>query len=221
MILQKYGVTLYRLTKNDIELVRRKRNSLFVRKFMLYRDNITPSMQRKWFNTINNDHNVFFVIKHGRKKIGLTSSSNINWKKKSAEGGIFLWDKDYINTPIPLIVSLLSFELFFTVFKIKHSYIKVLKTNERAIKFNEMFGFKRISDKAEANYYDYRLSSAAYRKKMATMLSFIQKISGDHSPLNENDMNFSEHRSKSDLQLYARLPLKLKKKALAHPPKKR
>lgn len=221
MILHKYGVTLYRLKKNDIELVRRKRNSVFVRKYMLYRDNITPEMQRKWFNSINNDHNVFFIIKHGRKKIGITNSSNINWKKKSAEGGIFLWDQDYINTPIPLIVSLLSFELFFTIFKIKYSYIKVLKSNERAIKYNELFGFKRISDKQDVNYYDYRLSSSEYSKKTADILLFIQKLGGDHLPLNENDMDFSEHRSKSDLQLYAHLPLKLRKKALAHRPRKR
>lgn len=221
MILHKYGVTLYRLTKNDIELVRRKRNSVFVRKFMVYQDNITPSMQRKWFKSINNDHHVFFIIKHGKKKIGLTNSSNINWKKKSAEGGIFLWDKDYINTPIPLIVSLLSFELFFTIFKIKYCSIKVLKNNERAIKFNEMFGFKRVSDKPNVSFYDYRLSSAEYYKKTATMLSFIQKLSGDFLPLNENDMDFSEHRLKNDLKLYGHLPLKIKKKALHHRPKKR
>ncbi len=221
MILHKYGVTLYRLTKNDIELVRKKRNSAFVRKYMLYRGNITAEMQRKWFDSINNDNNVFFIIKHGKKKIGLTNSSNINWKKKSAEGGIFLWDQDYINTPIPLIASLLSFELFFSLLKIKYCCIKVLKDNERAIKFNEMFGFKRISDKPEADHYDYRLSSADYRKKTAGTLSFIQKLSGDHLPLNESDMNFSEHRSKIDIQLYSHLPVKLKKKALAQRPKKR
>lgn len=213
MIIKKYGITLSRITEKDIELIRKKRNSSFVKRHMIYRETITSDMQKKWFKSVNNDRNVYFLILHGKKKIGLTNSANINWKRKSAEGGIFLWESEYVGTPIPLIASLISFELFFNVFKLKYCYIKVLKDNQNAIRFNEMFGFKRLGENEGENYYDYCLFSGDYEKNISKTKNLIQSISNDFSPLTELDVDFTKNRSKADLELYNHLPLKWKKKA--------
>lgn len=213
MIIKKYGITLYRITEKDIELIRKKRNSVYVKKYMIYRETITREMQRKWFKNINNDCNVYFLILHGKKKIGLTNSAHINWKTKSAEGGIFLWESEYVGTPIPLIASLVSFELFFNVFKLEYCYIKVLKDNHNAIQFNEMFGFKRLSENADKNFYDYRLYSADYNKNISKTKKLIQKISNDFEALSEMNVDFSKHKSKADKDLYRHLPSNWRRKA--------
>lgn len=213
MIIKKYGVTLYRVTEKDIELIRKKRNSSLVKKHMLYRETITQEMQKKWFKRVNNENNVYFLIMHGKKKIGLTNSANINWNTKSAEGGVFLWDTDYVGTPIPLISSLISFELFFKIFKLKYCYIKVLKTNETAIKFNEMFGFKLISENPGKAYYDYKLYSGDYEKNIQKTLKLIQRISNDFSDLSEANVDFSKFQSAADKKLYTHLPAAWLKKS--------
>ena len=57
MIIRKYGISLERLTEEDIELVRQHRNSEFIRKRMFYQKMITEEEQKKWFQSINNDFN--------------------------------------------------------------------------------------------------------------------------------------------------------------------
>ena len=60
MIVRKYGITLRRLALEDIELVRQKRNSQEIRQVMHFKDEITPEMQLKWFESINNFENYYF-----------------------------------------------------------------------------------------------------------------------------------------------------------------
>jgi len=50
MKLHNYGLTLSRLTRNEIEFVRQKRNSEEVRRYMEFREEITPEMQQQWFD---------------------------------------------------------------------------------------------------------------------------------------------------------------------------
>ena len=94
MKLQKYGITLERLTESDIELVRKYRNSAEIKNFMQFRKRITRSMQKKWFESIDNYLNYYFIIIYDGKKIGLINIKNIDWVKNTdvSESGLFLWD---------------------------------------------------------------------------------------------------------------------------------
>ena len=49
MKLEKYGICLEKLTHDKIELVRRWRNHPKIRRYMEFREEITPEMQEKWF----------------------------------------------------------------------------------------------------------------------------------------------------------------------------
>jgi UDP-4-amino-4,6-dideoxy-N-acetyl-beta-L-altrosamine N-acetyltransferase len=77
--LEGYGIVLTRLTAHDLELVRVKRNSEEVRSYMQFRDEITPEMQVKWFSSIDNEHNNYFLIHHGDEKVGMISGAEIDW----------------------------------------------------------------------------------------------------------------------------------------------
>lgn len=82
MIIKKYGIELQLLTKKDIELVRQERNKDFIRSKMINQSIINSKQQQKWFKTINNSNNFYFIIVHENKKIGLIHGKNIDWKKR-------------------------------------------------------------------------------------------------------------------------------------------
>ena len=111
MIISKGNIVFRKLIHDDIELVRNHRNSSDVSQFMEYREQITPEMQEKWFKSISNNNNLFFVIEYKGEKIGLINGRDIDWEKHSMETGIFIWDKKFLNTHIPLLAVLIFGEL--------------------------------------------------------------------------------------------------------------
>ncbi len=146
MKLQKYGITLERLTESDIELVRKYRNSAEIKNFMQFRKRITRSMQKKWFESIDNYLNYYFIIIYDGKKIGLINIKNIDWVKNTdvSESGLFLWDWNYIDSPAPLLASIILSEFGYGVLCGENSKIKILKSNKKAVEFNKKLGYSEI-----------------------------------------------------------------------------
>lgn len=104
MKVSKYGIDLILLKHEDIELVRQWRNHPSVVKNHEYQEYITPEMQEKWFQSIQNMHNLYFIVVYQGKKIGVVNAKNIDWDKGECESGIFFPDGKYANTPVPAIV---------------------------------------------------------------------------------------------------------------------
>ena len=113
--IERYGIVLRRLTAADIELVRRWRNDATVNQYMEYREYITAEMQKKWFHSINNDNNLFYVIEYKGEKIGLISTFAIDWNKRQAECGIFVWAKKYWQSVVPVYAVLAMLDINFLV----------------------------------------------------------------------------------------------------------
>src|ERR1041385_8348137 len=108
MIIKGFGISLHRLQHDDIELVRQKRNAPNVSSFMEYREEITPEMQEKWFQSINNEKNNYFLIEYNGEKIGLIYAAEIDWEKMiTGNSGIFIWDEQFRKTSVPLAAALL------------------------------------------------------------------------------------------------------------------
>ena len=119
MIISKFNIRFIRLMKEDIELVRQWRNHSSIRKFMVYREHITADMQEKWFETINNNLNLYFIIEYKGKKIGLINGKDINWGEKKMETGIFIWNKYYQKTHIPTLCTMIFAELGVSIWNLK------------------------------------------------------------------------------------------------------
>ena len=68
MIINKYGVKLTRLTLDDIELVREKRNSDTIREKMVYQEQVSKQQQLEWFRSIDNVNNIYLLIHVEGKK---------------------------------------------------------------------------------------------------------------------------------------------------------
>lgn len=151
MIISKYNIRFLRLQEEDIELVRQWRNHPSIKKYMVYREHITMDMQKKWFESINNNQNLYFIIEYKGKKIGLINGKDINWEEKTMETGIFIWNKYYRKTHIPTLCTMIFAELGVAVWDLKPR-ATILKSNERALKYNKMLGFKVIEDDPEKDY---------------------------------------------------------------------
>ncbi len=179
MIIKGYAVTLSRLTVADIEQVRQWRNSEKVRQFMEFREEITSEMQEKWFASIDNEFNNYYIIHDGETKIGLIYGAEIDWDKGITQnGGIFIYDESYWNTYFPLSATLLLMEISF-ILGMKEAYIKVLHDNEKAIQFNTNIGFVKLPGQEGILNQRYVLTKESYDLKTEKLRQLIEKVYSD------------------------------------------
>lgn len=88
MKISNYDVSLELLTENKIEMVRQWRNDPKIQQYMEYRETITPEMQKKWFDKLNNGKdNFYFILQYKGEDIGLINVKDIDYEKKLANQG--------------------------------------------------------------------------------------------------------------------------------------
>lgn len=181
MIIEQYNIKLKRLTIDDIELVRNWRNNWKIRKTMAYKSYITKSMQLKWFNSINNKNNYYFIIEHNDNKIGLINSKNVDINNMCGEGGIFIWDENIEHPYIPIFASLcLLNTVFYTIGIFNKSFIQVLSSNYRAIKYNQSLGYILVPGQQKVKNQYYILTKEDYEKKAIKFNKIAQKLTNDY-----------------------------------------
>ncbi len=179
----KYGITLNRLRREDIEFVREKRNSDEVRRFMEFRAEITPEMQEQWFESINNFENFYYIIEYKGVKIGLLNDKNMDWKARTSESGLFLWDESYINTMVPVLASLCLLDVGFYYLNWNTSYSKVLRDNAQAIEYVSNLGYELCEGQEEAENQLYYLTRELFETKgkkiQKAARAFLEDESGE------------------------------------------
>lgn len=159
-ILQNYGITLKRLSHDKIETVRRWRNDPKISQFMEFRDEITPQMQQKWFDSINNDNNLFYIVVFRDEEIGLINIKNIC--NGSGEGGIFIWNDTFLNSDISYRAHLVLFDAVFNRGLLTEITSHVLSDNLRAQRFTRFLGFEIAENQSDVYNQLYRLNRLQY-----------------------------------------------------------
>ncbi|MFW2524738.1 GNAT family N-acetyltransferase [Aliarcobacter butzleri] len=145
-MLQKENVVLRRVENKDIEMIRNWRNDPKISQYMSFKDYITPEMQKKWFEKINNDNNYFFIINIDGKDVGLTEIKNIDYTNSIGESGIFIYDDSYLNGIYSYLVVYIIFEFAFSALKLNLIKSTVIDNNKRAVRFNKSLGFKQTDE---------------------------------------------------------------------------
>lgn len=178
IVLEQYGVRLIRIQEKDIELIRYWRNQADIINYMEYRNYITPTSQLNWFESINNNLNYYFIIEYENKKVGLINSKDYSYELGFGEGGIFIWDKNYIDSFVAIYSTLCL--LNFVFFELKLSTIsraRILKSNLKAINYNKMIGYKLMPNQEheynqlyELHVDDY-IANGLKLNKAATLLN--------------------------------------------------
>lgn len=207
MIIRKYGLVLERLKEKDIELLRQKRNSEAIRQTMHYREEITPEMQKKWFESINNKYNGYFIISYKGQKIGLIHGKNVDYDKRTCEGGIFIWEKEYLNSEIPSLASIIMNDWTFVLGNFKAIYAKVLKANKVALSYNKQIGYEPCEPQNDDEDVQWmKLTRENYLVRAESIRKSMAKYTHDDKPLQLEELDATDDLGKEVELFYKGLP---------------
>ncbi len=180
MTIEQYGIKLRRVTFDDIEQIRIWRNQPEIRKRMAFKKYITKNMQEKWFKSINNKNNYYFIIHYEGKDIGVINCKNVNEKEAYGEGGIFISDPNYIGSMAPVFATLCLINAIFYVLKFSNkSFVQILQNNTVSISYNKSIGYSLIPGQEKLKNQWYVLTKEDYEIKAGKINKAAASLSGD------------------------------------------
>ena len=139
-------ISLSLLQKDDIELIRKWRNSKDVAPYMYTEQYITEEQQAIWYNKIKDDKtSIYWIIVYDSKKIGLASLTGINKTLNSCYWAFYIGDLSIRKAGVGAKVEFKILEYVFNTLKLNKLRCEVLVTNQNVIKMHEKFGFRRES----------------------------------------------------------------------------
>ena len=174
----KYGIILERLKEEDIELVRKWRNSDPVRMNMKYQTIITAEQQHEWFNSINNLTSDYLMIHYQGEKIGLLNDKNIDWESRTSESGIFLGRTEFYNTFVPFLVSVAGIESTFYLVGWQKQFAHILRSNTNAIRFNLQLGYQLCEGQENLEHQKYELTLKSFEQKAGKIRKAVRALAG-------------------------------------------
>jgi RimJ/RimL family protein N-acetyltransferase len=184
LVIEQYGVKLKRLSQKDIERVRRWRNQSEIANYMEYRNYITPEAQKEWFKTVNNKYNYYFIIEFEGKKVGVINAKNYLSEQGFGEGGIFIGDKNYINSFAAVFATLCLLNFMFITLKLcEKSRARILITNKKAIHYNRLIGYKLLPNQENVYNQLYELTLDDYLTCGAKLNKAAAILNNDDSAL--------------------------------------
>ncbi|HTX87877.1 MAG TPA: GNAT family N-acetyltransferase [Bacteroidales bacterium] len=176
MYFAKYGIIFHLLKESDLEMVRQWRNAPHIVEHMEYREHITPEMQKKWFESINNVHHLYCVVEYNHEKIGLTNAKNLDFDSWTGEAGIFLYDKKYYRTPVTAIMAILGGEIFFHLLNWKAGFAHVLKENRVQKVFMQMLGYRICPGQEDKINQKFVITRESYHRKRGVLLKLLSVV---------------------------------------------
>ncbi len=151
---------------------------------MDYREYITPEMQQKWFLSVNNKFNYYFIIEFEGTQVGLINAKNFSYENGFGEGGIFIWDAAYINSFAAVFSTLALLNFVFHKVKPCHtSHARILKDNDRAIHYNQLIGYKLSSGQENEYNQLYVLTLEDYLKNSAKLNKAAEMLNSGNGEL--------------------------------------
>jgi UDP-4-amino-4,6-dideoxy-N-acetyl-beta-L-altrosamine N-acetyltransferase len=181
MKITRYGITLERLREDNIDTIRRWRNDPKISRFMFYKGEITPEMQREWFQSVDNEQNFFFLIRSKNELAGLINISSIDWENKTAYCGLFIYDDKFLGTDVPVRSSLAMLDVFFLLFDVQVVYAKVKGNNNVAHLYNTSLGFSRTKKIELGLGYEYMLQKEIYLLETKEIRNAALRLQGNET----------------------------------------
>lgn len=137
----RFGITIGRLSADEIEALRQRRNHRDVARFMIFQDEISEEQQRAWFERVDNRHNLYGTLYWRGEFIGLTNLRDIDYERCSAEGGMIIWSPEHQNSLVPFRAAIVGTDLAFWVYGFQRITVRVLASNKRALRYNRALGY--------------------------------------------------------------------------------
>lgn len=183
MKISKYGITLTRLRKEDLEFVHEKRNAKEAHSASESPIEITAEMQLEWFESINNFENFYFLIEYNGAKIGMLNNIKLDWTARISESSLFLWEETLKDSIVPSLATLCLIEIGFYFLNWNVSYTRIHSANHKAIENAGNLGYKLTEGKESVENHLYYLTRELFETKAKKILQeaqqFIENESGE------------------------------------------
>ena len=205
----RFGITLHRLERDDLEMVRQWRNSDQVRSYMRYREFIEPEEQTRWFEGLSAEDDWYFIARAGDAPFAVFDIKAVDWNAACGESGGFVGDPRYTGRPEPGQATLALMDFGFQLLHLESLQACYSARHPRIIRFNENLGYviSREGDDgflhAAVNPERY-LQSAARLRKAAITLHGNAAVLTSPSPWLLKHMHREPARYLPDLQLEVR-----------------
>ena len=167
----KYEITLSRLTKEDLEFIREKRNEKEALSTEETHIEITPEMQLEWFESIDNFENFYYIIEHKGVKIGMLNNKKLDWTARTSESSLFLWDKSLGDSIVPALASLCLIEIAFYYLNWNVCYIRIHSDNKTAIENAANLGYELTEGKEAIENHLYYLTRELFEANAKKILA--------------------------------------------------
>jgi UDP-4-amino-4,6-dideoxy-N-acetyl-beta-L-altrosamine N-acetyltransferase len=142
------NVKIEQLTEDDIELVRKWRNSDLIANVSFSSAFISPEQQRRWYFDFKNDTTqLAWIIFYKEVKIGFASIKDINKITGTfIFSSLYIGEEIYINSGVGAIAEFLILNYMFSGNAMQKATCEVLHTNMKVIQLHKKFGFQIISN---------------------------------------------------------------------------
>jgi len=155
---------------------------------MIFREFISTERQLSWYRSLNPANDIYMVIEYDGKPRGMINVKNINYQNDESESGLFFWDHDVLQSPVPVLTSWLGAESGYLLLGGQFNTIHVLKENKTALDFNIKMGFC-ITDENE-NAYILRQSKKSFSEAtLAERNKYLQLTGGNRQLM----LSFGDH----------------------------
>jgi len=170
MRLQRYGIVLETLVSDHLEMIRLWRNQDYIREKMQFQKLLSREDQQRWFNQLDLEKNVYWVIRCNEYPIGLIHIKDIGLETEGGEAGVFIGEPSFLEMPQAMLAILFMMEIGFYALGLNQLKAKIHEDNYKAIRFNLNLGYQLEPDQPKGfQYYSvnkeqFEIGTKAIRK---------------------------------------------------------
>lgn len=151
-LLSGYKVTLKRVVRDDLEMLREWRNHDKIKAFMLSQENISAEQQVAWFEKIQQSNNqAHYVIYYKDEAIGSANIRAVNTDNLQTasviEPGLYIFADQYRSNLLAFAPTLLLNDYCFNELQIEYLQAVVKADNHAALSYNQKLGYRRVEPK--------------------------------------------------------------------------
>lgn len=173
MIISQGNVVMRTIVAGDLELLRNWRNAENVNRYLKTRKQISLEEQLIWFESLNYNTSIFFMLLNANKPIGLIYAHNIDYTERSFEGSLFVGDDMFKNTIFPVQAAIMLTLTFFNEWHFKYAYSTVHIENVNAIDFDRKLGYEEIDN--NGSFIKSKCSKDVFLIRSNPLVNFLSK----------------------------------------------
>jgi len=178
----RFGVTLKRLERKDIETIRRWRNSSWVRPNMRWQEHIGAEDQARWFESLDSRCDWYFIAESGRQQFGLFHVKKIDWHTSCGEAGGFVGARELIGGPEAAMATLALMDFAFLLLRLQSLQAQYHTRLCRVSRFNARLGYRILHEdtdgfvRASVTAERYLCCADSYRKAAVRSRGAVAKL---------------------------------------------